>query len=133
MCDRVVSEYPFILIYCLDRYKTQKMCDEAIDDCLAALKFILDWFVTSKILEELRDVLLTNDDLLFFDKDFSKVTFFAKKIGTLNVDLENINLDDDNNFDEDHPETDELYMSDLWFGVIDLKNVKHVKKIKVKI
>ena len=109
------------------------MCDEAINDCLTPLKFILDWFVTSKILEELRDVLLTNDDLLFFDKDFSKVTFFANKIGILNVDLKNINLDDDNNFDEDHPETNELYMSDLWLGVIDLKNVKHVKKIKVKI
>ena len=32
MCDRVVSEDPFILKYCLDRYETQKMCDEAVDD-----------------------------------------------------------------------------------------------------
>ena len=40
MCDRVVSEDPFILIFCSDRYKTQKLCDEAFDDCLATLKFI---------------------------------------------------------------------------------------------
>ena len=40
MCDRVVSEDPFILIFCSDRYETQKLCDEAFDDCLAALKFI---------------------------------------------------------------------------------------------
>ena len=32
MYDRVVSEDPFILKYCLDRYETQKMCDEAVDD-----------------------------------------------------------------------------------------------------
>ena len=44
----VVSSYPFLKVYCLDKYKTQKMCDEAVDDCLAALKFIPDWFVTSK-------------------------------------------------------------------------------------
>ena len=45
MCDRVVSEDPFMLIYCLNRCKTQKMCDEAVDDCPAALKFIPEWFV----------------------------------------------------------------------------------------
>ena len=45
MCDRVISEYPFMLVYCPDKHKTQKMCDEAVDDCLAALKFIPDWFV----------------------------------------------------------------------------------------
>ena len=30
MCDRVVSGDPFMLIYCPDRCKTQKMCDEAV-------------------------------------------------------------------------------------------------------
>ena len=35
-----------MLIYCLDRNKTQKMCNEAVDDCLGASKFIPDWFVT---------------------------------------------------------------------------------------
>ena len=54
-------------------------------------------------------------------------------MGILNVDLENINLDDANNFDENDPETNELYMPDSWLDVIDLKSAEHVKKIKVKI
>ena len=40
MCDRVVSQDPFMLICSSDKYKSQKMCDEAGDDCLVALKFI---------------------------------------------------------------------------------------------
>ena len=40
MCDRVVSEDPFLLVYHLDKYITQKMCDEAVDDSLATLKLI---------------------------------------------------------------------------------------------
>ena len=53
MCERNVSEDPFILFYCPDRYRTQRVCDEAVDDCQAVLKFIPDWFVTSKMLEKL--------------------------------------------------------------------------------
>ena len=34
MCDRVVPEDAFMLLYCSDRYKTQKICHEASDDCL---------------------------------------------------------------------------------------------------
>ena len=45
-CDKVIYEDPFMLIYCLDRNKTQKMCNKAVDDCLGASKFIPDWFVT---------------------------------------------------------------------------------------
>ena len=48
-------------------------------------------------------VLLANDDILFFDKGFSKVTFFANEMGILGVDLDKINLDDD--FYKDDPET----------------------------
>ena len=33
MCDRVASEDPFMLVYCPDKYKSQRMCDEAVDDC----------------------------------------------------------------------------------------------------
>ena len=36
MFDSVVSEYPSLIIYCPDKYKTQRMFDEAVDDCLAA-------------------------------------------------------------------------------------------------
>ena len=59
-----------MLTNCPDKYKTQKMCDEALDDCLAVLKF--NWFVTSKMLEKSDNALFTNDDILFFDEDFSK-------------------------------------------------------------
>ena len=69
----------FMIINCPDRYKTQRMFDEATDDCLATLKFILGWFVTRKMLEMVQDALKSNDDILFFDEDFSKVTFFAIK------------------------------------------------------
>ena len=41
MCDRVVFEDPFLIIYWPGEYKTQRMCDEAVDDSLAPLKRIL--------------------------------------------------------------------------------------------
>ena len=61
-----------MLKYCPNRYKSQTMCNEVVDDCLGALKFIPDWFVTSKVLEKFHSALLANDDILFFDEDFSK-------------------------------------------------------------
>ena len=45
MCDRVVSEDPFLIVYCPNTYITQKMCDEAVDDSIATLKLTPDWFV----------------------------------------------------------------------------------------
>ena len=84
---------------------TQKMCDEALDGCLAALKLIPDWFVTGKMLEKFHDALLTKNNILFFDEDFSKFTFFTFEMGILGVDFDKINLEDDNNFDEDDIET----------------------------
>ena len=38
----VVSEDPFLIEYCPDIYKTQRMCDEDVDDSLAALKLFPD-------------------------------------------------------------------------------------------
>ena len=51
MCDRVVSEDLFLIVYCPDKHKTQKTYGEAVDDCVAVLKFIPDWFVTSKMIK----------------------------------------------------------------------------------
>ena len=68
MFGKVVSEDPFLIVYCCDKYKTQEMCDEAVDDCLAALKFIPDWFGTSKVLEKFHNTFLVNDDILFLMK-----------------------------------------------------------------
>ena len=31
--DRVTSEDPFMLVYCLERYKSGRITDEAVDDC----------------------------------------------------------------------------------------------------
>ena len=80
------------------------MC-EAVDNCLTALKFIPDWFVTSEMLEKFHNALLANADILFFDEDFSKVTFFTNEMDVLGVDLDKTNLDDENNFYEDNTET----------------------------
>ena len=35
MCDRVVSENLASIVYCPDKYKTQRMHDKAIDDSLS--------------------------------------------------------------------------------------------------
>ena len=63
MCGRVVSEDPFLIVYCPDKYITQKMCDEAIDDFLATLKLNLDWFVTSKMIKKPFTALYTEGTL----------------------------------------------------------------------
>ena len=66
-----------------DRYKTKKMWEDAVEDCLATLKLIPDWFLINEMLEKFRDDLLANYDILFFDKKFSKVTFFVNEQGIL--------------------------------------------------
>ena len=55
------------------------MCGKAVDDCLAALKHIADWFVTNKMLGKFHDAVIVNDYILFFDEDFSKVSFGKSK------------------------------------------------------
>ena len=100
ICDRVVSENPFLIVYCPDKYETPRMCDEVVYDCLVASKFILDWLVTSKMLENLDNVVHANDDILFYNEDFDKVAFIANQRHILAVDLDKINLDNDNNFDK---------------------------------
>ena len=67
MCDKVVFEDPFMLKYCLDRYRTQEMWDKAFDAFLPALKFVPHCFVTSKMIKKLDDVLFTNDDMIFIN------------------------------------------------------------------
>ena len=46
MCDKIVSEDPFKLKYCHDKYKTYEMCNKTVDDFLPISIFVLDWFVT---------------------------------------------------------------------------------------
>ena len=49
------------------------------------------------MLEKFQDSILADDDIFFFEEDFSKVIFYANEMGILVVDLDKINLDHDNN------------------------------------
>ena len=100
MCDRVVSEDRFLIVYCPNKYETQRMCDEAVDDFLAALKFIPDRFVASKMFKKLLTVLYADDNILYFNEDSGNVIFSCNEMGILNIDLNN-----DTNYNEDDPET----------------------------
>ena len=57
------------------------------------------------MLEKFHDTLNAIDDILIFNEDFSKITFFVNQMGILGVDLDRINLDNDDNFDEYDPDT----------------------------
>ena len=122
MCDRVPSEDPFILTFSSDRYKTQKVCDETFNYFLTAFKSFPDLFVTSKMIGKCHDALLANNCILFFDEDFSKVTFFTNNMGILGVNLGKINLDDNNKVQVN---LKLLFMSDFSLGETNLKNAKH--------
>ena len=76
MCDRDVSEDPSLIVYCPDKYITQKMCDEAVDDSVAALKLIPYWFVTSKMIEKLYTALHPGENILYFNKDSCNIVFY---------------------------------------------------------
>ena len=80
------------------------------------------------MLEKLDDVLHANDDILFYKENFDEVTFIVNQRHILAVGLDKINLDNDNNFYEMILIL--LFMSDFWFGVMNLKNAKHLKKDK---
>ena len=57
------------------------------------------------------------DDIVFVNEDSANVTFSSDEMGIFSVDLNNINLDRVN-FYEDDPEP--LFLSDLWLDVTDL-------------
>ena len=76
--------------------------------------------------EKFHDALNANDDILFFDEDFSKVTFFTNQMGILVVDLDKLTLMVIVVFMKMIPML--LFMSNFWLGVIYLNNAKHLKK-----
>ena len=79
------------------------MCDEAVDDSLAAPKLISHWLVPSKMIKKLHTDLYAGENILYFDEDSDNVAFCCNEMGILSVNLNNINLD--NNFDKDDPDT----------------------------
>ena len=102
MCDRVVSEDAFLIVYCPKKYITQKMRDKAVDDSLAALKLIPDQFFKSNMINKFFPALYVDENILYFNED-SDVVFHCYEMDFLTIDVNNINRD--NNFDEDNPDT----------------------------
>ena len=124
MCDRVVFEDSFFVVYCSDKYITQKMCDEGIDDSLTTLKLIPDWFITIKLIKNLLTVLFADENILCFNEDSGNAVFICNGMGILNIGINNINLD--NNFDEDDPDTIILIRLLAWH--IKFERRKELKK-----
>ena len=83
------------------------MCDEALDDFLPTLKFAPDWFVTSKIIKKLFTDLHADEIVLYFDADFGNVVLTLMKMILVL-----------------------LLLSEFWIGIVNLKNVKHLKRVK---
>ena len=126
MCDRVASEDPFLILYCPNKYITQRMCDKAVDESLAALELIPDWFVTSKMINKFFTALYADENILYFNEDSGNVVFSFNEMDIFNLDLSNINLD--NNFDKDDSDTIILIRLLTWH--IKFEKHKHLKRIK---
>ena len=77
MSDKGVSGKPFMLKYCLNRYKSQEMCDKAVDAFLTTSKFVPNWPFTKKMLENPDDVVFSNDEIDLDDTDSDFVTFYS--------------------------------------------------------
>ena len=60
-------------------------------------------FVTTKMIKELFITLYADENILYSNEDSGNVVFSCSEMSILNIDLNNINLD--NNFDEDDPDT----------------------------
>ena len=101
--DIVVSFYPFLIVYCPDNYKTQRMCHKAVDDALAALKFFSDQFLTSKMIKNLCTVLYANDDCTQISVLFCTMILVRMMLIV-------------------------LFLSDFWLGIVNFKNAKHLRK-----
>ena len=52
MCDKIVLEGPFMLLYCPGRYNTKKRCDKVVDNFLSALKFVPDRLLIIKTIKK---------------------------------------------------------------------------------
>ena len=64
------------------------------------------------------------ENILYFNEDSGNVVFSCDEMGILNIEFNNINLD--NNFDEDDPDT--IILMRLWLGILCFKNANHFKK-----
>ena len=76
------------------------------------------------MIKKLYTALYADDCLYFFYEDSGDNGDCCNKMSILGVNVNNTNLD--NNFDEDDPDT--LFLLDFWLGIVNLKNVEHLKK-----
>ena len=91
------SKDPFLIVYCPDKCKTQRMCDEAVDDFLAALKLIKDWFVTNKTIKK---------TFYYFVSRWKYTLFYVNEnSGNTLSNCNEMGNNLDNNFDEHDPDT----------------------------
>ena len=129
MCNNIICEDTFSIIYVPDQYKIKKISDKAVDDLLVALKFVPDWFFTSKMIKKLFTDLCADENILYFNENSSNVIFGCNEMGILSINLNNINLDD-NNYEEDDPDTIVLIRLLAWH--IKCEKRKELKKRLVK-
>ena len=122
MHDRIVCDNSFLILYCRDKYITQK----SGMNLLIILQLLSDWFVTRKMIEKLFTALYAHKNIPYFYEDSDNVVFNCNKMSILNIDLNNINLD--NNFDKDEPDT--IIINRLLAWHIKLKHAKNLKKYK---
>ena len=78
------------------------------------------------MIEKLFTALYAHENIPYFYEDSDNVAFNCNKMSILNIDLNNINLD--NNFDEDEPDT--IIINRLLAWHIKLKHAKNLKKYK---
>ena len=131
MCDRVISEDPFMLLYCPHRCKTQGICDEDVDNSLATFKFFSDWLLQLKCLKNWIVIytlmmicsfvmkIFVNSHLLLI-KNIWFLYILIKLILAMIMILMKMILR-------------LLFISGFWLGVVNLKNAKHLKKDKWRI
>ena len=78
------------------------------------------------MIKKLYTPLYTDENILYFNEDSCDVTFCCDKMGILSVNLNNINLD--NNFDEDDPDT--IFLIRLLVLQVKFEKHKALKKDK---
>ena len=78
------------------------------------------------MIKKLYNALFSDIDILFFDEDSANVTFSSEEMGIFSSDLNNINFDDAN-FYEDDPKTT-IHVR-LLACIVYINNAKHLKKI----
>ena len=121
-CVIDVSEGSSFIVYCPDKYITQKMCNKPVGDSLASMKLITDWFVASKMIKRLFTALYADENILYYDEDSDNVAFI--EMGILNIDINNIIIIVIVTLIKMILII--LFLSDFWVGILNLKNAKHL-------